>query len=340
MFSIAPSLMSAAAVALAARSVKAASWLHLQDFEVDAAFDLGILRNRRLRAPMLRVERGILRAFDRVSSIAPEMTHRLQSKGVDPRKIREIRNWTDTGDIVPGDRMTDFRHELGLSDRDVVVLYSGTMSNKQGLELIVEAAREVALSHANVKFIMSGEGPHKSELQALAADLRNVRFLALQPDKRFAKLMATADIHVIPQRAEVASSVLPSKLGGIFASGRPVIAMAASGTGLAHEVEGVGVIVPPGDAHALAAAIRGLVANDGMRLDLGRAARLRALERWDREQILSSWNNELGELCDRNRLMALTNRDLDARRKHSLMVGPSAAPVSRDLRRAASLDER
>src|ERR1700733_4217278 len=61
MFSVAPSLMSGATVAFAARRVKAASWLHLQDFEIDAAFDLGILRNQRLRRPMLSVERRILR---------------------------------------------------------------------------------------------------------------------------------------------------------------------------------------------------------------------------------------------------------------------------------------
>jgi colanic acid biosynthesis glycosyl transferase WcaI len=75
MFCVAPSLMSAAVVALTARRIKAASWLHLQDFEIDAAFDLGILRNQHLRRPMLSVERRILRAFDRVSTIAPQMVH-------------------------------------------------------------------------------------------------------------------------------------------------------------------------------------------------------------------------------------------------------------------------
>src|SRR5882757_5729569 len=67
MISIAPSLMSAAFVAFVARRVGAKSWLHVQDFEVDAAFDLGLLKNPRLRAPMINVEARVLKMFDRVS---------------------------------------------------------------------------------------------------------------------------------------------------------------------------------------------------------------------------------------------------------------------------------
>jgi len=78
-FSVAPSLMSAASPAWAARRFDAFSWLHLQDFEVDAAFDLGLLKNRRLRDAMTGVEQGILRSFDCVSTISPQMLARLAS---------------------------------------------------------------------------------------------------------------------------------------------------------------------------------------------------------------------------------------------------------------------
>jgi glycosyltransferase involved in cell wall biosynthesis len=121
-----------------------------------------------------------------------------------------------------------------------------TMSYKQGLDLIVEAARDVKQTHSNVHFVLSGQGSHKSKLLEMAANLENVHFLEIQADKRFSQLLVTADLHVIPQRAEVADLVLPSKLGGIFASGRPLITMASPGTGLAEEVADVGVIVPPG----------------------------------------------------------------------------------------------
>lgn len=292
MLSVAPSLMSSAAVAMAARRVGAVSWLHLQDFEVDAAFGLGLLHNGRLRKSMLAVERRILRSFDRVSSIAPQMMQWLAHKGVEAHRLRELRNWVDTGAIVPRTRRTRFHDELGLQDGDLVALYSGTMSNKQGLELIIAAAGAIGQSHAQVKFILCGEGPRKAALQAMAGGLGNVRFLGLQPEGRFAELLQTADIHLIPQRAEAADLVLPSKLGGIFASGRPVITMAALGTGLAAEVEGAGLVIAPGDAPALAAAVRTLAEDGELRQRLGANARQRAVERWDKTAILRALERE------------------------------------------------
>ncbi|SDT59698.1 WcaI family glycosyltransferase [Bradyrhizobium canariense] len=292
-FSVAPSLMSAAFTAWIARRTGAFSWLHVQDFEVDAAFDLGILSNKGLRSRMVTVERAILRSFDCVSTISPQMLDRLAHKGVDPEKIREFRNWTDTSQISPGDGSTSFRKELHLADADFVGLYSGTMSNKQGLDLIIEAARELQQSDPNVRFVLCGEGPHKATLQGLAAGLTNVQFLGLQADDRFAELLRTADFHLIPQKAEAADLVLPSKLGGIFATGRPVIAMSRPNTGLANEVAGAGLVIPPGDTHALAAAVRTLAGDPQLCSALGKGAREIALSRWDKTAILAALEQTL-----------------------------------------------
>ena len=295
-FSVAPSLMSSALAARAARWFGAASWLHVQDFEVDAAFELGLLRNSRLRNAMFGVERTILKSFDRVSTISPQMMRGLERKGVPGDRIRELRNWIDIGQIIPGNRMTAFRTELGYGASDVIALYSGNMSSKQGLELIVDAARALK-DEPNLRFILCGEGPQKAALQAMAADLRNVHFLGLQPNDRFAQLLITADIHIIAQRAEAADLVLPSKLGGILASGRPLVAMAAPGTGLSNEVEGAGLAVPPSDAYAFAQTLRKLSADGAMRDTLGAAARKRAEARWDRAAIVKILEGELTEVA-------------------------------------------
>lgn len=287
-FSVAPSLMSAALTAWIARRTGAFSWLHVQDFEVDAAFDLGILSNKGLRRRMVAVERSILRSFDVVSTISPQMLDRLAHKGVAPERIREFRNWTDTKQIAPSDGLTSFRKELDLKETDFVGLYSGTMSNKQGLDLIVEAARRLQQSNPNIRFILSGEGPHKATLQGLAAGLTNVQFLGLQPDTRFIELLRTADFHLIPQRAEAADLVLPSKLGGILASGRPVIVMANPGTGLAEEIGRGGLVIPPGDAGCLANAALGLAGDAALCRSLGENARKIAVARWDKATIVSA----------------------------------------------------
>jgi colanic acid biosynthesis glycosyl transferase WcaI len=287
-FSAAPSLMSAPFSAWIARRVGAFSWLHVQDFEVDAAFDLGLLSNKYLRDRMFAAESAILRSFDCVSSISPQMLKRLASKGVMPEKIREFRNWTDTSQIRPGDRQSAFRKRLGLEDSQFVGLYSGTMSNKQGLDLVIEAARPLQHSDPNVRFVLCGEGPHRATLQGMAAGLNNVQFLGLQPDDRFAALLGMADFHLIPQKVEATDLVLPSKLGGIFATGRPVIAMSRPDTGLATEVADAGLVIPPGDATALAAAVSKLADDPDLCRSLGEGARKTALARWDKTAILGA----------------------------------------------------
>ena len=292
-FAVAPSLMSAPAAAIAAHITGARSWLHIQDFEIDAAFGLGLMRGSLLQRLMLAFERNILRLFDRVSTISPQMLLRLEQKGVHATKLREVRNGVDTKKIAPGERMNEFRRELGIGATDIVALYSGTMSNKQGIELIIDAARKIKLTHPNVHFILCGEGPQREFLEATAAGFTNIHFLPLQPADRFSKLLATADIHLLPQRAEAADLVLPSKLAGMFASGRPVIAMASEGTGLAHEITGVGLIVAPGDASALADGVKNLADSPNQRNALGSSARKRADERWNSAVIIQELEREL-----------------------------------------------
>lgn len=298
-FAVAPSLLSAPIAALAARAAAAASWLHIQDLEVDAAFELGLLKNHRARRLMLGVERMILRMFERVSTISPQMMRCLEQKGVASERLYELRNWVDTSVIVSGARATSFRSELGLKETDIVLLYSGAMSHKQGLELIIEAARAISSSHPSLHFVLCGNGPVKDALIRMADGLSNVHFLPLQPSERLPELLSTADIHLLPQKAQVADLVLPSKLAGMLASGRPVVAMAEPQTGIAMETQGAGLIVPPGDAVALADAVIALAQNGDLRAEFGAAARLRAEQTWDRASVIGSIEREFRALPPR-----------------------------------------
>ncbi len=292
-FAVAPSLLSAPIAAIAARAAGAVSWLHVQDMEVDAAFELGLLRKDSVtRKAMLAVERQILSSFDRISTISPQMMHCLEQKGIAPEKLREFRNWIDTGTIVPGSNRTSIRSDLRLNPTDVVALYSGAMSNKQGLELIIEAAASIESSHPSVQFVLCGNGPIKPALVGMANGLGNVHFLDLQPQARVSELLSTADLHLLPQKAQISDLVLPSKLAGMLASGRPVIAMAAPGTGIASEVEGAGLVIPPGNAQALAAAVIRLSGDTNLRARLGAVARIRAEQKWDRVPIIRSLEHE------------------------------------------------
>jgi colanic acid biosynthesis glycosyl transferase WcaI len=138
----------------------------------------------------------------------------------------------------------------------------------------------------DIMFVLCGEGAARKRLEETAKGAANIQFLPLQPLDRLNDLLNLADIHLLPQRAAAADLVMPSKLGGMLASGRPVVAGAHADTGLARAVEGAGVVVPPDDASAMADAVRALARSPERRAALGRNARARGLDEWDRDTIL------------------------------------------------------
>jgi len=293
---VAPSLMCAPAAWLAARLSGAKSWLHMQDFEVDAAFELGILHRAWVRVLVLRVERWLLRRFDGVSTISARMAEKLIGKGVPAARVRVVENWVNLDIVVPMNGPIALRSELGITAETCVVLYSGNMAEKQGLEIVVEAARLLRERH-HITFILCGEGPARARLGRLSAGLPNIRFLALQPAERLNELLNLADIHLLPQRAEVADLVMPSKLTNMLASGRPVVSTAAPGTQVDEMVRRCGIVVPPGDVDAFAGAIELLAGNSSRRSELGRSGREYAESNWARDEILARFENELFALC-------------------------------------------
>lgn len=290
-FAVAPSLSSAAAALAAAKASGASSWLHIQDFEVDAAFDLGLLRNRLARKVALNFEGGLFHAFDCVSSISPAMVERLHAKGVPASKTVEFRNWVDVDAVqVFATSNTAYRQALGIPKDRIVALYSGNMAGKQGLESLGVVAKNLSSADAPVSLLLCGDGPARAALEADCDGMDTVHFLPLQPFERLPELLGTADIHLLPQRPEAADLVLPSKLTGMLASGRPIIAMAAEGTGLANEVEGCGLAVSP-DAESMTRAILKLAMAPELRRSFGSAGRLRAESRWRKSAIISEFES-------------------------------------------------
>jgi colanic acid biosynthesis glycosyl transferase WcaI len=289
---VAPFLTAAPAVWAAARLARAPAWLHVQDFEVDVAFSLRLLKNRQVQRAVASCERLLLRRFDRVSSISPPMLERAAAKGVAAERLVLFPNWADVDAVRPLADASPFRTELGLGPGDLVVQFSGTLSAKQGLHLLPEAARRLA-DLDRLHFVISGEGPLKDEIVRACAGLPRVHFLPLQPASRLGDLLGLADIHVLPQDAAAEDLVLPSKLSGMLASGRPVVATCAPGTEIARLLEGCGRIVPPGDAPALAAALRELAADEAARRMLGAAARRRAEQQLARERVLGRFAADL-----------------------------------------------
>ncbi|WP_435418989.1 WcaI family glycosyltransferase [Parerythrobacter aurantius] len=283
---IAPSLLAAPVALRLARRSGAVSWLHIQDFEVEAALATGLLPGAATRLG-LRFERAVLRRFDRVSTIGPAMLAKAGQKRGHGDGLMELRNWAEPGVGAEAAEGSAMRRSLGLPE-GTLALYSGNLARKQGIGIILEAARALE-GRRDIHLAVVGEGPAAGEVRAAAAASSNLHWRPLQPRERLPELLAMADMHLLPQLADAADLVLPSKLANMLASGRPVIATADEGTSLALEMEGCGIRTPAGDAASLAQAVVGLAEDGPRRKALGQAARGRADERWSREAILRNF---------------------------------------------------
>lgn len=291
-FAVMPALFAAPGARLLAWLSGALAWLHVQDFEIDAAFELGLLRGTRSRRAVLAAERRLLAGFDTVSTISQRMLARLLDKGVPPARVALMPNGADLAQLAPLPSPSPLRERLGIPPGQRVCLYAGTMNRKQGLPVLIEAARRLQ-GRTDLVFVLSGSGELRGVLQRQAAGLHNVRFLELCPPEALNELLNLADIHLLPQLRGAADLVMPSKLTGMLASGRPVIAAADPGSEIASVVERCGRVVEPESEAAFAAAIEQLADDDALRRRLGEQARARALEHLDATRILDAFEAEL-----------------------------------------------
>ncbi len=300
---VVPALLSLPVAWLAARLTGAKLWVHVQDFEVEAAFATGLLTAYGSVATFAQaVENRLLRLADRISTISPQMCARLVQKGLAPDRVLQIRNWADVQPAEAPAEAASLRERWGLGDKHIA-LYAGNIANKQGIAILIEAA-QLSAHRRDIIWVICGQGPNRQRLEVLAAGLDNVQFHNLQPTPRMRELLGMAAVHVLPQIAGAADLVLPSKLTNMLASGRPVVATAIPGTGLSDEVEGCGVVTPPGDAASLARTVCELIDDPALRRELGLAGKLRAKERWAREHIIDRLESELVLICRKEPVVA------------------------------------
>jgi colanic acid biosynthesis glycosyl transferase WcaI len=285
---------------LVARLCGAPAWLHIQDFEIDAAFDLGLLPAGGVIQWFAQgCERFLRSRFSKLSTISQSMMNRLPEKGIGISRTMLFPNWVDIDAIAPQDEPSPIRAELGIAHDQIVLLYSGNMGAKQGLEILPQLANTLR-GRKDLHFVFCGDGAYRAQLEQAVAGFENVSFLPLQPLERLNDLLNMADIHLLPQKAGAADLVMPSKLTGMLASGRPVIATAAPGTQVASAVERHGIAVEPGDLEALAQAVDRLAENPALRRDMGRAARTFAEQELARDSVLLRFESAIEHMFNRD----------------------------------------
>jgi colanic acid biosynthesis glycosyl transferase WcaI len=292
MIMVQPTLFTAPSFLMAAFLGRSKRLMHVQDLEIDAAFAVGHLkRNSKLLRFAYRLETFLLRRFDKIVTISNQMCAALAAKGVDQSRLSLVRNWVDTGAIAPLARPSRYRSDLEIPNDKFVVQYSGQMGRKQALHLIMAAAR-LLIDDPRFVFVLAGDGPVRPLIEQDARTLPNVRLLPLQPTEAMSEFLGLADCHILPQETDVSELVLPSKLGGMLASGKRMLITADRDSELFAFLGDGAVFVPPGDPSAIADALRHMVATPDKTAD----ERHRLAQTIDTKIVLAKFEQEITAL--------------------------------------------
>ncbi|HVX19270.1 MAG TPA: glycosyltransferase family 4 protein [Acidimicrobiales bacterium] len=257
---------------------------NIQDVFPDVAVELGAIVNPRVIATASALERLTYQGADAVTVLSDDLRDNVVAKLAgrrrgDASKVRVIPNFVDTERIRPGPAENSYRREYGLEAK-TVVMYAGNVGLSQSLDMVIDAAAGFA-DDPDVVFVINGGGSGRPELERRAAGMANVRFVDMQPRERLPEVLAAADIHLVPLKAGLARSSVPSKTYSILAAGRPVVASVDRGTEVARTVTaaGAGIAVAPDEAEPFAKAVRQLVHDPARRAEMGQAGRA-FVERW------------------------------------------------------------
>jgi colanic acid biosynthesis glycosyl transferase WcaI len=195
---------------------------------------------------------------------------------------------------------TDFRKLWNISKESFILLYSGTIGKKQGLEIVCDLALSLH-KFTDIVFLIVGEGVNKKKLVDLADKnkLTNIHFKEMQPVESLPSLLNCANVHLVVQKKSFADTVLPSKLITILSVGGVAIITANQGTELSNLVKDVpdlAVVVEPENEQKLIEAILEIRSNATQQQRIRNVARSFAVKNYDRDLVLSKFDNKVSSL--------------------------------------------
>jgi glycosyltransferase involved in cell wall biosynthesis len=269
-----------------------------EDVFPEVAVLLEDFRNETVNRMLDRINRYLLREADAIVALGDRMKQRLvEEKGADPARIHVIHNWADCQAITPKSKDNAFARAHGLTDR-FVLMHSGNVGLSQNLDLLIEAAARLT-SRERLVVAIVGDGARRRTLEemAQARGLTNVRFFPYQPKEQLDDSFATADAFLVSLKPGLEGYIVPSKVYGILASGRPFVAAVdptCEAAAIVREHH-CGTIAPPGEPDALAASIAALCDDPAGARAMGENAR-RAAWHFDRRVAVQAYHELFANL--------------------------------------------
>ncbi len=269
--------------------------LNVQDIHPDLSIESGLLRNRVAIKAAMAFERWIYGRHKTIVVISEGFKKNLMAKGVAASKIAVLPNWVDTDFLQPLPKANPISEKFGLANK-FVLMYSGTISisSYETLVRILDAA-VLLKDDPEIRIALVGEGFKAAELKAEAArrDLPNVTFLPFQPYPDLPRLLAGADVLLVPLDKEMSLLSVPSKLYNFMAAGRPILGLAHRDSEVFQILAdtGCGRCVPPDDPAGIAAEVRRMKKDAPALAAMGAAGRAYALANVARDRVLQSFED-------------------------------------------------
>jgi colanic acid biosynthesis glycosyl transferase WcaI len=238
---VSPALISSAIAVARAKAGRRrpAVGLVVQDLYSRGVQETGLATGR-MGSLAKRFEAAVAQSVDGVVVIHNRFKDQVvDGLGVPADRVRVIRNWTHIRP-APDFDIAEFRTRMGWDADEIVVLHSGAMGAKQGLENVVEAARIAEQRGDDLRFVLLGDGSQRKSLQAQGAGVGTLQFLDHLDDDDFARALVAADVLLVNEKPGVREMAVPSKLTSYFSSGRPVLAATDEGSTTAEEVRASG----------------------------------------------------------------------------------------------------
>jgi colanic acid biosynthesis glycosyl transferase WcaI len=294
---VSPPLLLGAAAWLLTRLRRAPFVFHVQDLQPDAAYALGMLKRGWLARVLYALEGFAYAKAQRVSGISQGMMDAFLRKGVSPDATLYSPNGVALPEPSALPAKGQFRSRHGWSADTFLVVYSGNLGVKQGLEVLIEAAARI--EDSRVRIVICGDGARRDALARLVAERRlsNVTMLPLQPEAQFLELLADTDLAVITQESGTGQFFFPSKLLRTLAMARPVLAVADPTSELVRALDKgrFGVHSPPQRPEEVARVLQELT-GDPLRLrSMGEAGRA-FVEQFEFSKVLRDFVSALHRL--------------------------------------------
>jgi colanic acid biosynthesis glycosyl transferase WcaI len=270
---------------------------NIRDLYPDMALAGKIVRPGLLTRVWTVLHQWALRCTTLVIALGEDMRARLIAKGVDPRRITIVRDGAEMPRKDSPQPPLDPEVIRAIrGDFRVVLLHAGNLGFYGAWDTLLAAARQ--LQGDGVGFVFVGEGAERDRLESAAAGLKNVRFLPFFPASKIPSVLAAPDAHVITVRRGLEGVVVPSKMYGILAAGRPIVALAPSESDPASlgARRGFGVSADPDKPDELVAVVRALAADSGQLQRMAEAARAAAAD-YDRVSEHLKFVRIIEEVC-------------------------------------------